>query len=244
VTGGAGPRPVQRARSLALALALALGWAAALACAGPPSPDALVRQGHTHLALREVTEAAARFSEALEMAPGHTGGLAGMARVRSIQGRPEAAMQLLDELAARHPDRWRSLAGEERCRVWEQVALRRQRAGRLDDALALTDARDRAGCSAAGTAQLRARLLTARAELWRRRHESRRALADYRAALEADPSALEALVGTGELLLATGQFREAARLLSEGLKHHPRDARLRRLMVAALSQRGGAPAGR
>jgi len=242
VTGRARSRCVRRAPALALVLALA--GAGLLACAGPPSPDALVRQGHTHLALREVTEAAARFSEALEMTPGHAGGLAGMARVRSIQGRPEAAMQLLDQLAARHPDRWRSLAGEERCRVWEQVALRRQRADRLDDALALTDARDAAGCPAAETVRLRARLLTARAELWRRRHDSRRALADYRAALAADPSALDALVGTGELLLAMGRFREAAQLLSEGLKHHPRDARLRRLMVAALSQRGGGPADR
>jgi tetratricopeptide (TPR) repeat protein len=222
----------------ALALELAAGCAAGEAPEARAAREALNR-GDIALALRRPAEAEAAYAEALALDPESGEALIGLARAQAARGESAAALERYAELAEHHPERFAELRDGEYCRAvlarsWDLLA-----SGAAAGALELADLARAEGCPQPELVTLRTDAKVGLADERRVRGEISAAAELYREVAESDPARVEAWQAAGELLLASGQREDALELLSEALRHHPRDSGLKELMVDALAGTNG-----
>ncbi len=209
--------------------------AVAAACVQPPHLVHL-DEGEANLAVGDADAAVAAYRVALDVTPDQPDALLGLARAELARADGDAALAALDRLV--EIDAGAAVAGrttELRCAALVAVATRRLE--RDESAAGPAGELELVPCAGAAARDARVAVHLDEAGRDRRAGRPEQALAHYAAAREADPDRVAGFSEAAELLLDAGRRDEAIGLLSAGLERHPREARLRELMVAALGVR-------
>jgi tetratricopeptide (TPR) repeat protein len=226
-------------RALPFRLGATLAVALAIGCADP-GREALDR-GDIALALRRATDAEAAYLEALALRPESADAMLGLARAQAADGRYEQALGRYRALAERHPERFEAVHDREYCRVLLATAREHLQHATAEHALARANRGLAEACPQPEFAALRDDAKSAQAVALQRAGELERAAVLQLEVAESDPARVAAWQAAGELFLVIGHKREALRVLSEALRHHPRDPALKELMVDALAGSATAP---
>ncbi len=202
---------------------------------GPADADRLVAEA---IALRRAGErqaSAARFEQALALAPEHPGALTSYAMLLLDAGDVQSALRLAERALEADPGRVSAhhVLGRAKCQAGDLAAgiasLRRAVALRPDafevevdlgkalfDALALEDA-ERHLARARDLAPLSAEVHISVGNLYRRQHRHGEAIAAYRRAIELDPGIPQGYNNLGTLLAELGDADAAVTALREAL---------------------------